>query len=78
MVRRRTDAPPGGGPPDARDDDVVRPCVGGSEPRGSREPEGRPQSPARAFAYMSEPGVVRDSPVSSSVLRPERIIGQPP
>jgi hypothetical protein len=24
------------------------------------------------------PGVVSDSPVSSSVLRPDRIIGQPP
>ncbi len=31
-----------------------------------------------AFEYRSEPGVVRSSPVSSSVLRPERIIGQPP
>ena len=31
-----------------------------------------------ASAYMSEPGVVSRSPVSSSVFRPERIIGQPP
>ena len=28
--------------------------------------------------YMSEPGVVSSSPVSSQVFRPERIIGQPP
>jgi len=28
--------------------------------------------------YMSEPGVVSCSPVSSNVFRPERIIGQPP
>jgi hypothetical protein len=28
--------------------------------------------------YISDPGVSRSSPVSSSVLRPERIIGQPP
>ena len=28
--------------------------------------------------YMMEPGVVRSSPVSSQVFRPERIIGQPP
>ena len=31
-----------------------------------------------AFAYISEPGVVSNSPVSSSVFRPDRIIGQPP
>jgi hypothetical protein len=31
-----------------------------------------------ACEYISEPGVVRSSPVSSSVFRPERIIGQPP
>ena len=29
-------------------------------------------------AYISEPGVVSSSPVSSHVLRPDRIIGQPP
>jgi len=29
-------------------------------------------------AYISEPGVVSVCPVSSSVFRPERIIGQPP
>src|SRR5665647_466302 len=28
--------------------------------------------------YISDPGVVRISPVSSQVFRPERIIGQPP
>ena len=28
--------------------------------------------------YISEPGVVSFWPVSSQVLRPERIIGQPP
>ncbi len=28
--------------------------------------------------YMSDPGVVSTWPVSSHVLRPERIIGQPP
>jgi hypothetical protein len=33
---------------------------------------------AEAPAYISEPGVVSCSPVSSSVFRPERIIGQPP
>jgi AraC-like DNA-binding protein len=30
------------------------------------------------FAYISDPGVVSSSPVSSQVFRPERIIGQPP
>ena len=29
-------------------------------------------------AYMSDPGVVSNSPVSSQVFKPERIIGQPP
>ena len=38
----------------------------------------RSQEAAVASAYMSEPGVVSLSPVSSSVFRPERIIGQPP
>ncbi len=33
---------------------------------------------ATHFTYMSEPGVVSSSPVSSQVFRPERIIGQPP
>src|SRR5665811_561088 len=33
---------------------------------------------ARQALYMSEPGVVRISPVSSQVLRPDRIIGHPP
>ena len=32
----------------------------------------------RAQPYISEPGVVSSSPVSSHVFRPERIIGQPP
>ena len=36
------------------------------------------QAEAGAFIYCSDPGVVRVSPVSSSVLRPERTIGQPP
>ena len=49
--------------------------------RGSERVALRPgrgyQAPP-APAYMSEPGVVSSSPVSSSVLRPERIIGQPP
>ena len=31
-----------------------------------------------ACAYISEPGVVSSSPVSSRVFRPERICGQPP
>jgi hypothetical protein len=31
-----------------------------------------------AWAYMSDPGVVSVSPVSTSVFSPERIIGQPP
>ena len=30
------------------------------------------------YAYISDPGVVSLPPVSSSVLRPERIWGQPP
>ena len=34
--------------------------------------------PAVPPAYMREPGVVSVSPVSSRVLRPERICGQPP
>ena len=37
-----------------------------------RPAEGRPQ------AYISEPGVVSSSPVSSQVFRPDRTIGQPP
>mgnify|MGYP003287303310 CR=1 FL=1 len=41
-------------------------------------PIGDPQSAAWACEYISEPGVVSDSPVSSSVFRPERIIGHPP
>ena len=36
------------------------------------------QAQAEAPEYRSEPGVVSRSPVSSSVFRPERIIGQPP
>jgi len=32
----------------------------------------------QAQPYMSDPGVVSTSPVSSRVFRPERIIGQPP
>ena len=31
-----------------------------------------------AQPYISDPGVVSSSPVSSQVFRPERIIGQPP
>jgi predicted MFS family arabinose efflux permease len=34
--------------------------------------------PVRAQAYIKDPGVVSSSPVSSQVLRPDRIIGQPP
>ena len=45
-----------------------------SRDRLAARPEQRPQP----SAYISEPGVVSSSPVSSSVLRPERIIGQPP
>ena len=49
--------------------------------RGFEVSEGRETGP-RCFsvlqAYISEPGVVSRSPVSSSVFRPERIIGQPP
>jgi|BarGraNGADG00212_2_1021979.scaffolds.fasta_scaffold10278_4 hypothetical protein len=42
--------------------------------------EGEPlQGPGTAQPlYISEPGVVSSSPVSSHVFRPERIIGQPP
>jgi len=36
-----------------------------------------PAEPRQA-PYMSDPGVVSRSPVSSHVLSPERIIGQPP
>jgi len=35
------------------------------------------QSPRRQL-YINDPGVVSSSPVSSQVLSPERIIGQPP
>jgi len=38
-----------------------------------RFPDARP-----GLAYISDPGVVSSSPVSSSVFSPERIIGQPP
>jgi hypothetical protein len=38
-----------------------------------RFPDERP-----GLAYISDPGVVNSSPVSSSVFSPERIIGQPP
>ena len=31
-----------------------------------------------ASRYMSDPGVVSVSPVSSGVFRPDRTIGQPP
>ena len=44
------------------------------QPGGASSPRGYAVSPA----YMSDPGVVSLSPVSSRVLRPERIIGQPP
>lgn len=39
-----------------------------------------PPTPAARLdqPYSSDPGVVSSSPVSSQVLRPERIIGQPP
>lgn len=33
---------------------------------------------ANPSAYISDPGVVSLSPVSSTVFSPERIIGQPP
>ena len=45
--------------------------------RGALEAAGA-QRLAAAPEYLSDPGVVSDSPVSSSVFRPERIIGQPP
>lgn len=35
-------------------------------------------SPASDLTYISEPGVVSNSPVSSRVLSPESIIGHPP
>ena len=38
----------------------------------------RARAGERSQVYMSEPGVVSSSPVSSQVLSPERIIGQPP
>ena len=44
-----------------------------------RRPSGRRPSSSESYtACRSEPGVVSGSPVSSSVFRPERIIGQPP
>ena len=41
-------------------------------------PTGRDPPTSVGQVYISEPGVVSSSPVSSQVLRPERIIGQPP
>jgi hypothetical protein len=34
--------------------------------------------PPPAQVYISEPGVVSNSPLSNQVFRPERIMGQPP
>src|SRR6267378_5566251 len=50
---------------------LVRPTQGGDQPH--RFPFDGP-----GFAYISDPGVVNNSPVSRYVFRPERIIGQPP
>jgi len=44
----------------------------------SRRSAGDPREISRPQLYISEPGVVRTSPVSSQVLRPDKIIGQPP
>jgi hypothetical protein len=44
----------------------------------ARDPRASAQRHPSVCEYISEPGVVSDSPVSSSVFRPERIIGQPP
>jgi hypothetical protein len=43
--------------------------IAGRLPAGRRPP---------AQLYINDPGVVRSSPVSSQVFRPERIIGHPP
>src|ERR1700722_4260032 len=52
-------------------------------PPGTLDPISTASTAIQALAcqsrsYISEPGVVSFSPVSSSVFRPERIIGQPP
>ena len=62
--------------PDQVDDDMraeLERCARYGTPRPAG-PRLRPAQPA----YMSDPGVVRSSPDSSHVFRPERIIGQPP
>ena len=46
-------------------------------PPGRRDPLAAPLD-RQPQPYMSEPGVVSTEPVSSHVLSPERIIGQPP
>jgi hypothetical protein len=52
---------------------------GAAEIRRRPDRVNRPQvAGSVAPEYCSEPGVVSVSPVSSSVLRPERICGQPP
>ena len=48
----------------------------------ANDPISPPRSPPTTISayppYISDPGVVRSSPDSSHVLRPDRIIGQPP
>jgi hypothetical protein len=82
--------PPGGPPGRDRHPRAVSATIG--PPLGVRKrSRGRPNCSdraggssaldghdARAHPYINEPGVVSNSPVSSHVLRPERIIGQPP
>jgi hypothetical protein len=46
-------------------------------PAGGRDAMAAPVDPERQ-PYMSDPGVVSTEPVSSHVLSPERIMGQPP
>src|ERR1035437_771695 len=56
--------------------------VHGSCGAGGRMAGGRPdagvRSRCRGQVYISDPGVVSSLPVSSHVVRPERIPGQPP
>ena len=55
--------------------------VGVAHRAQARAAAGPVTAPARrrpGQPYISDPGVVSSSPVSSHVLRPERIIGQPP
>lgn len=65
--------------------DVGLPDIADAEPESIEALAGSRARPrpgaARLHAsqlYMSDPGVVSSSPVSSHVFRPERIIGQPP